>query len=99
MEPNIAMLVGIVVTVGGIAFFLLGIRLNMVNELSKRLQEYVEEFQETPESFPLTMSTRRIEPSGSFLSRVLAPWFVKITDFFGNFPQGDSPKTWKINLP
>jgi tight adherence protein C len=98
MEPTIATLASIVVTVGGITFFLLGIRLNMVNEVSKRLQEYVEEFQDTPESFPLTVSTRKVELSGNFRSRVLVPWLVKITDFFGRITPGKLSKDLENQL-
>lgn len=89
MEPTISTLIGIVITVGGIVFFLLGLRLNMVNELSKRLRDYVEEPQGfTDKPLPLAISTRRAELSGTFSSRVMGPWIVKVTDLIGRFTPG-----------
>jgi tight adherence protein C len=98
MEPTIATLIGIVVTVGGIAFILLGIRLNMVSEMSKRLNEYVEEIQEASKRHPLTASTSGVELSGSFRSRVLRPWIIKITDVFGRITPGRLSKDLEDQL-
>jgi tight adherence protein C len=88
MESTTATLVGIVTTVGGILFFLFGMQMNMVNEVSRRLRDYVEEPQGQAKQLPLTTETRKAELSGSFRSRILGPWIARVTDFLGRLTPG-----------
>jgi len=88
METTTATLIGIVTTVGGILFFLFGIQMNMVNEVSRRLRNYVEEPQGKQNPLPLTAETRKAELTGTFRSRVLGPWIARITDFLGRLTPG-----------
>ena len=88
METTTATLIGIITTVGGILFFLLGIQMNMVNEVSRRLRNYVEEPQGQPKTLPLTAETRKAELRGTFRSRILGPWIARITDFLGRLTPG-----------
>lgn len=69
-------------------FLLLGIQANTVNEVSRRLREYVEEPQGKPKILPFATEMRRVELRGSFRKRVLEPWVARITDFLGRLTPG-----------
>lgn len=88
METTTATLIGIITTVGGIIFFLFGLQMNMVNEVSKRLRDYVEEPQTHPTPLPLSTETRNVELAGSFRARVFGPWIAKVSNFLGRLTPG-----------
>jgi tight adherence protein C len=98
MDTSTAMLLGYIIAVGGILFFLLGIQMNTVNEVSKRLRDYVEDSPGKPRILPLTTEIRQAELKGSFRRRILEPWIAKITDFLGSLTPGNLSRSLENDL-
>ena len=98
METSTATLIGLITIVGGYLFFMFGIRMNMVNEVTKRLRDYVEEPQGQPKVIPFTSEMRQVELRGTFRSRILEPWIARVTDFLGRLTPGKLSQSLEADL-
>jgi tight adherence protein C len=89
MPTLVILLVGVVIAGLGVLVVLLGFRSLTVNEVSRRLDQFVA-VQTTALSTPQkTEKVRRTDLSGSFRTRMLAPFIRQVGGFFGRLtPSG-----------
>ncbi len=87
MQPVIMSIVSFVLVLAGVSFFVLGFNSFSVNELAQRLNEYVSQETEPRTTRSFTIS-RRAGLSGSFRTRIIAPWFKRLSRLIGMLTPG-----------
>ena len=96
MQPTLATFIALIIGISGVVFFLIGLRSNSADELTKRVIQYVSDAEHTEPS--ISTPVRRADLSGSFRMRVLSPAFSKTADLIGRLTPGRLSTTLENQL-
>jgi tight adherence protein C len=83
MQSIAASLTGFVFVVGGLLFLALSLRGAGDKEVASRLHEYVGDHAAWQQQQTPVLSIRQAELSGSFVTRIIQPWFTSVGRIFG----------------
>jgi len=87
MQSVIMSIVSFALVAAGVSFFVLGLNSFSVNELAQRLNEYVSQETEVRKTRS-TIISHRAGLSGSFRTRIIAPWLKRLSRLIGMLTPG-----------
>jgi hypothetical protein len=85
--------IGPFITAIGLLFLVLSLRWLSMDELSRRLQEFVKDPIKEPTAWDTALTVRKRELSGNFATRILLPGFKTLGGLLGRLTPASALKT------